>query len=59
MFAQGAPSVYMGFTCGCAGARLAGGDLTGMHCKQALCGVFSLFWTDWAYERLRGVGMQI
>lgn len=59
MFAQGAPSVYMGFTCGYAGARLAGGDLTGIHYKQALCGVFSPFWIDWAYERFCGVRTQI
>lgn len=49
----------MGFTCGCADARLAGGDLTGMHCKQALCSVFSPSWIDWAYERFRGVRTQI
>ena len=49
----------MGFTCGCADARLAGGDLTGMHCKQALCGVFSPSWIDWTCERFRGVRTQI
>nr|DAM35088.1 MAG TPA: hypothetical protein [Caudoviricetes sp.] len=30
-----------------------------MHCKQALCGVFSPSWIDWTCERFRGVKTQI